>query len=348
MSDSSDIAIGLATANAGTATVTVTLDFASGLPGAETVLPSQSVTLTGTVYREAAPAVVALPINFIVHVGDAAPSLMIGNAAANDGFSEGLIGSVIATTGAITAASTSEAISPGSTGSPIPLVTTSLPGIVSGSITLDFESDGTSVDGFGPTDIGQQTLSVSGVVNNYADPSFKKVSGPGTLTQSGNDYTLDLGTIAATSSLSVNLEALNDTTGPSDLLAGNFTIDGASAFTNSGSDGFSGLGAGQADTSPVVSLDTSEAGTYSETITLHSSGTNASGCSGALPDRTLTIIADVVFAQAQATIDTRQCPRWWESGYEPEHHQQCTISCGRPRRLRQRYEWGCRGERDDY
>ncbi len=57
----------------------------------------------------------------------------------------------------------------------------------------------------------------------------------------------------------------------SDLLGGDFAINGASAFSNSGFGGFSALGSGQADAVPVVTLDTSNLGTFSETITLHSS-----------------------------------------------------------------------------
>src|SRR5262249_32734344 len=92
--------------------------------------------------------------------------------------------------------------------------------------------------------------------------------------------------------------------GPADLLAGTFDISGSSAFGNSGFDAFSGLGAGAADTAPTVTLDTSTSGIVSETITLHGTGSNASGYSGALADRTLTITANVGNTAPVATNDS--------------------------------------------
>src|SRR5262249_48660932 len=62
---------------------------------------------------------------------------------------------------------------------------------------------------------------------------------------------------------------------------------------NNGLSDFSGLGAGQTDTAPTVTLDTSATGTFSETITLHSAGSNASGYSAALANQTLTITGTV-------------------------------------------------------
>ena len=86
---------------------------------------------------------------------------------------------------------------------------------------------------------------------------------------------------------------LNAATGLADALSGSLTVAGSSAFTNGGTAAFSGLGAGQADTAPVVTLNTDNAGTFSETITLAATGSNASGFSGALPDQVLTITGTV-------------------------------------------------------
>jgi hypothetical protein len=134
-------------------------------------------------------------------------------------------------------------------------------------VALEFKSDGTGVDGLGSLDLGQDTINVNAAINNYASAAFGETSGPGVLSRSGNSYTLDLGTIAqGIGPVAVDLDVLNSATGPSDLLAGSFAISGGSAFTNSGFSGFSGLSAGQIDATPTVALDTSNLGTFSESV----------------------------------------------------------------------------------
>src|SRR5262249_40622487 len=142
-------------------------------------------------------------------------------------------------------------------------------------------------------------------VNNFAAPAFEETSGGGTFGHNGTSYTLDLGTLQKNSGpVTIDLGVLNDVAGPADLLAGSFDISGSGAFGNSGFAAFSGLGAGAADTAPTVTLDTGTAGVFTETITLHGTGSNASGYSGALADRTLTITANVGNTAPVATNDS--------------------------------------------
>ena len=86
---------------------------------------------------------------------------------------------------------------------------------------------------------------------------------------------------------------MNNVSGPSYFLSGSLTASGAGAFTVNGLNAFSGLAAGQADTAPVVSFKTTGPGTYVETITLNSTGSNASGYAGALASETVTITVNV-------------------------------------------------------
>jgi T5SS/PEP-CTERM-associated repeat protein/autotransporter passenger strand-loop-strand repeat protein len=302
--DGSDITVGLNTSQAGAPSGSVTLNFASDAGGGNvTALPSQTVQVSGNVYREASASIAALPSKIIVHVGDVVSDpLTITNTAANDGYSENLIASVAGVSGAITASGSTGDIAAQATSNAIAIgFSTASAGNVTGSVTLDFQSDGTGVDGLGTVDLGPQTINVNAAVDNYATAALEELSGAGTLSgTAASGYTLNLGTVLLGSTgPSVNLEALNTATGPSDLLEGAFVIGGSSpgSFTNSGFGSFTGLAAGQSDTAPTVTLNTSSAGTFSETITFDPTGyNNASGYSGALAPEALTVTGAVVGA----------------------------------------------------
>ncbi len=301
--DASDITVGLRTALAGPQAGSVAIDFASDSGTTVSALPPQTIDLTGTVYQEASPLMQVVPEGLIVHVGDAAPTLTIGNVAASEGYSENLIATIAATTGNVITAGSSGEIAAGASNSSISLLSTASAAVVSGTVTVDFQTDGTGIDGFGPTDLGQRTVSVRATVDNYANAALAEVSGPGTLTHSSQTYTLNLGVITQGSGpVSVVLEALNSASGPADLLGGTFQVSGSSAFSNNGFNSFASLGAGEADTSPTVTLNTANAGTFSESVTLMPVGSNASGYSGALPDETLIIEGTVAPGTPTITV----------------------------------------------
>ena len=300
--DATDIVVGLNTSTAGQQSGMVTLALASDGTGTDgdgtTALSSQSVQVGGSVFREAS-AGVAAPANVILHVGDGggsvAEGLTVTNMAANDGFSEALSGTVVGSSGGVTASGTTGNVAAqGSSTGISAAISTAAAGTVAGTVTLDFASDGTGIDGFGPTDIGQQQASVGAIVDNFANAAWEEVSGGGSFSQNGNAFTLNLGTVAQSANpLTVDLGVLNNVTGPSDLLSGSFAASASSAFTLAGLDAFSGLIAGQADTAPSVTFNTGTSGIFSETITLNSTGSNASGYSRALADETLTITGTV-------------------------------------------------------
>ena len=300
--DASSITASLSTATAGAVSGTIQLNEASDTgTGPTHAVGSPQVTLSGTVYREAAATLTA-PATVIVHTGDAGGSLneaiAVANGDASDGYSEGLIASVTGFTGAITSASgtTGDIAAGASDGSTIKLaVSTQTSGVKTGTVTLGLTSDGTGVDSLGQTALAAQVANVTVQVDNFATADLRETSGGGTLTGSaGAGYTLDLGTIAQGSGpATIGLAALNSASDLADLLAGTFAVSGDSAFANSGFTGFSGLSAGQSDNALQVSLSTLNDGTFSETITLDGTGSNASGYSGTVAPVTLTITGQV-------------------------------------------------------
>ena len=131
-------------------------------------------------------------------------------------------------------------IAPQSTGSIGLSFPTAMAGLI-GTVTLDLKSDGTGIDGLGQIDLGDVTVPVFVTLTNVsAAAQIEKVSGPGTFTQHGSVYTLDLGTID-TAPGSINLGVLNSAIAPADTLGGSFSISGDPAFTNTGFGAFTGI-----------------------------------------------------------------------------------------------------------
>jgi hypothetical protein len=271
-----------------------------------TPLGSQTVQVSGNVYREATASVTVDNSNLYLHVGDQAnDQLSIANTAANDGYSENLTASItdstggfipfLSTTGDIAAGSTSDAIALG--------LSTASAGSFNGAVTLDLQSDGSGIDALGTVDLGRQTFNISATVYNYASAALAEVTGPGALGgDAANGYTLDLGTVQlGASAPSASLKVLNAATGLSDQLKGSFETGGAdsTAFTND-FQAFEGLAAGRSDTGLSVTLNTSQAGTFSETITLYPTGYNnaivsdGNGYSRTLSPETLTVTGTVM------------------------------------------------------
>ena len=145
-------------------------------------------------------------------------------------------------------------------------------------------------------------MPVNITVDNFAVAALAEASGGGTFTRNGNNYTLDLGTLAQGSGpVSIDLNALNTATGPADALAGSFQLSGPSVFAATGFGGFSGLGAGASIGIGTITLDTGTAGTFQETLTFDPTGSNASGYMAALAPETLTVTAVVASTGPQLT-----------------------------------------------
>jgi hypothetical protein len=299
--DSADVIVGLDTGAAGAVTGTVTLVPVSDPSGESPVtLASVPIAVSGSVYRLAAPSV-TVPAPQIVHVGDPGTvALTVANTGTADGYTENLLASLAAATGGLTVnTATTGEIGAGApdTASLSLLVSTAAAAVVSGTATVNLVSDGGtgpgSLDGLGQTILGTQIVPVSVTVDNYAAPVFEDVPeiGSPVLVNGG---TLDLGSVPqGVPALTVNLGVLNDAAGPADQLSGSLQASGSDAFTNNGLASFAGIDAGQADIAPAITLSTAAPGTFTETITLTPSGSNASGYAAALPDETLTITGTV-------------------------------------------------------
>jgi hypothetical protein len=175
-------------------------------------------------------------------------------------------------------------------------LSTASAGVFAGTATATFSShDGDLAD----LALGSATIALRGQVNNFAQASLTK-SGAGTLTQAGNTWTLDFGTIAlGAGSLATNLGVLNSAIGPADLLSGDFDLSGVgNGFALSGFGSFANLVAGNSFDGLGVSFDADATGTYLTTIVLHATGSNASGFSGRLDDTVLVLRGDVAGAVA--------------------------------------------------
>src|SRR6185295_15690990 len=106
--NSTGLLVGLGTADTSTVGVktgTVTVDFTSNGSGTSelgtTPLTgqSQTVNVSGTVYRLASASTIGTPVNLgLVHTG-ATAAISLSNTAANDGFSESLDAAATGTTG---------------------------------------------------------------------------------------------------------------------------------------------------------------------------------------------------------------------------------------------------------
>ncbi len=168
-------------------------------------------------------------------------------------------------------------------------------GVFTGTAAIDFAShDGDLADAA----LAPGSVSLSGTVNNFAEVALTKTGGAGTLTRTGDIYTLDFGSLAlGDADLLGTLEILNSAFGPADLLGGSFDLGGVGPeFVLSGFTTFDGIVAGGALGGLSISLDSATSGRFEDTIVLHAFGSNASGFKEALADTTLVLRGDVFAA----------------------------------------------------
>ena len=288
--DASSIIAGLGTGTAGVEQGSVTLAFSSDNgSGTVTPLTGQDVTLAvaGTIYAEAGFGATP-PAAVLLHVGDPGTGVVIVHNTAPAPFAENLDVTVAAASGLGASAAGIGPIAPQSSADIAYTIDTANAGTINGKIGLDFSSDGTGIDNAGPTPIGTQTIAVAAIINNYATATLQ--ASRGTLTQSGSNYTLDLGTVAVGAGpQTADLFVLNSAIGPADVLAGTLTAGSDNGFVGSGVDSFSNLQAGGSVDIEQLTLEPTAPGTYDATFSLQSTGANASGYSAPLPGATVTV-----------------------------------------------------------
>ena len=112
--------------------------------------------------------------------------------------------------------------------------------------------------------------------------------------QSGNDWTLDLGTVTQGSSPAADgIRVLNNAAAGSDSLDGYLTVTGDGGVATSFSPSFLALQPGAAQNVINVQGNTSGAGTHTETVTFNLFGSNLTGFDAAIASQTLTITSEV-------------------------------------------------------
>ena len=305
--DSSTLKVALNTATAGTFGGAQAVTFAStgaGTTGAtDAALTSGSVAVTGKVYATAVASVSPNPVDFgTVHVGDTAvKSVTVGNTAAG-ALTDVLQGGFGTVSAGFTGSGTLGAgVAAGSSASPLSLaLDTSTAGSKSGSAGLLLVSHDADL---ADVAVASAPLSLLGKVNNYAVSAVGKLSGYGSFSGATNSYTLDFGNVVQGTLGQVgSLYAYNFASGLSDLLSGFYqVVSSSAAFSLSGFDAFSGLGAGMSTGALTVGFDTSGLGTFSETIRLAGRGSNDSGYDAAVAD-TLLVLRGSVVAEAGTAV----------------------------------------------
>ena len=299
--NSSSLQVGLnSTAVAGVTNGTVSLGFVStgdGTTGApDLALGTGLVTVTGKVYTPAVAQIGATAINFgIVHVGDSvAPvALNVSNIAPTTALNDTLRASFGTVSGPFSGTgSIAGLVAGGTDGASMRVgLDTSSAGIFDGSGSISLASHN---DDMADLVLSPASLNLSAQVNNYANPVFVKTAGAGSLSGSGDTFTLDLGDLFLGSGLTTtSLGVLNDVFGPADLVEGTFELSGVNDFALSGFGPFTGLGAGDLFAGLLASFAATSLGSFDDTIVLSALAYNASGYEQAL-NITLLLHADVL------------------------------------------------------
>ena len=292
----------VAGAKSGTATLTLASDGAGVDGHGITALPRQTVNLTGAVYAYAAGTLASTSVGLgNHHEGDAAGAFLTitNTAAANGGYTEGLDAGFTGASGGAAGSGSVSLLAAGASSSTGLAVGLRLAGagIVSGTETLTFVSDGFGTSGLGTTTLGTQAVSVSGTFFNLA------AAQPATTVLAlGNHH---VGDIVALQTLALTNSAAAG--GYSEALDASLAASGALTATGS----ITGLLAGATDSSSLLigeTANTAGAITGSLVLGLGSDGTAIGDGLGitALSSETITVTgANYALASAQTggTVD---------------------------------------------
>ena len=171
-----------------------------------------------------------------------------------------------------------------------------------------------TVASFASHDADLSDLAVGGItanvqVDNFAAPIFVEEDPPpnsGTLTQVGNNWTLDLGTVdpdnpAGSDSTFIELE--NAATGYSDSLSGTVSISGDTLLGQQTGEANETISGGQSNAFGFFDGGyDANPGVHTEALVFHPTDSNASGYSESLPDVTLTVTSEVACFLAGSRI----------------------------------------------
>lgn len=279
--------VNLNTATAGVFSGNLTLTHVSTGEGttnaADIGVGSSNVTLNGKVYT-LAQATVQSGVNFgIVHVGDvvAARGVSVQNSAPVTALNDTLrasisgTGSPFSNNGGNVAGLTAGGAA-NTTALTVGLNTTTA-GIFNGNATVALTSENPDM---APEALASQNVALSAQINKYANAVFDKVTGAGTLSRIGNQFTFDFGTVfQGSSALSAILDVDNLVGGgPADLLDGSLNLVDGNDFTTLLAGIFSDVAADQSSGNLLaLNFQTNNLGLFTDDIDLSWFGHNASG-----------------------------------------------------------------------
>ncbi len=254
---------------------------------------SQVLTITGAVYRLAAPSTIGSPVTLAnIREGGtfAALSRNVTNDAASDGYSEKLDATIGSLTGGATGSGSISQLAAGSSSSALSFGlggSTAVAGSRTGTVQVNFASNGNGTSGITPVaPLASQTVTVNGAVYRLAAPS--------TIATPVDLGIIHIGDSFASHNLALANNAAND--GYSESLNASFGTPTGDVTTNLGSISLLGAGATN-NTAMAVNLNGSgSAGARSGTVAvnLESDGSGTSGFSAlALTPQTVTVNGQV-------------------------------------------------------
>jgi hypothetical protein len=286
----------MSTASAGTFAGVASVDFISsgaGTTGApDAALASQQVALSGRVYTPAIGQLNTTVVDFgIVHKDDvvSARNVSVSNAAAIAAPNDVLRGSLGGASGPFSAGGSLVGVAAQATDTSSLSVglNTSSAGVFNGSAAASFVSHNAEMADLTLTGAN---VALTAQVNNYAELALGKVGGDGALSSAASLYTFDFGTIVVGSTgRAAELAVSNIAIGPADLLNGSFAFGPGTGFSFAGFDPFADIAAGSSFGGLNIFFESTSLGTFSQTITFSSFGTNASGYSGTVFDTILVL-----------------------------------------------------------
>lgn len=296
--DGTSLQVSLVTGTSGAFGGTVGVNLVStgaGTSGlADTSLGTTNIGLSGRVYAPAVAQLNTPTVSFgIVHVGDVVGTQAISvTNAASGALTDTLNASFAAVGGPFSGGGSFSGLGAGSTSAGAITVglSTAAAGVFNGTATIDATSHNPEL-----ADLALPTLNVgvTAQVNSFANGVFEKLSGDGIFSRSGDEFTLDFGTLTLGSSVDAQLAVLNDVLGPADLLDGEFFTEGALHFTATGFDAFADVAAGESFGGLSLAFDATMGGDFESRFRLSLVGHNAGGYRASMGDIFLNVHANV-------------------------------------------------------
>ncbi len=291
------LVVGLDTTFSGNAGGTAVASFV--LDPSAVPVASDTVDVTGTIYAYATGEVVGGQTIHLapVHVGtvDTGTLNLLNNAAPN-GFAEALNAGLSGASAGLVTGGTVTGLVAGASSSVLNLAMSGAGyGIGTATTTLDLISDGTGIDTLGTTALAPQTVTVIGTFDNFATSTLHFWFGSGSFSGSGDNYTLNLGTLSQSgSALSAGIYVSNDGVGQADNLSGTFDIAGGTDLINNGFGPLTPLAPnGNTMGLGTITIDPTIGGPVTETI-IFTPTSDLGAQVFVLAQQTLTIIADVL------------------------------------------------------